>query len=496
MLFLIAFVLSLVIAFAGKKAIKAHPAVFYIAAAVITTVIVALKQSDISISSDFVNKYLIGIFAKGAFAGAMWSVVMWAGALTTDNALGKKFVSTVMPIRGELSIMAAIVSACHGIVYGIIYLKRFNNFRKLDLSFTADFVLTCLIGLVIIAIMTPLTIMSIKAVRRKMNAKVWKNIQRAAYVFYALILANILVVYIPRSREGSTEAYLSILTYSLVFVGYGVMRVRKAIITKKKTENRLLLNVVCGVIFAALMAIIAIFSYGTAPKESSEQGTVTTTHTIVTLAPTEDTVTVTTVTGASTVTTTSADTTATTSSGDTGTTTTTTTDANATTTTLAEGETEAPTEEQPEESAQAEQQAEESPQQAEAQAPAQAEQQTAAAAAPTEAPAAAATEPVNNSVFNDGTYTGVGVSPADDEGKDNKGNVYATITISGDIITSISISYDATEDADYIAMAEGAVLGKVLGASSTDGADAQCGATRTATGIIKAINNALDKARR
>ena len=477
MLFLIAFVLSLVIAFAGKKAIKAHPAVFYIAAAVITTVIVALKQSDISISSDFVNKYLIGIFAKGAFAGAMWSVVMWAGALTTDNALGKKFVSTVMPIRGELSIMAAIVSACHGIVYGSICLKRFNNFRKLDLSFTADFVLTCLIGLVIIAIMTPLTIMSIKAVRRKMNAKVWKNIQRAAYVFYALILANILVVYIPRSREGSTEAYLSILTYSLVFVGYGVMRVRKAIITKKKPENRLVLNVVCGVVFAALMAVIAIFSYGTAPKESSEQGTVTTTHTIVTLVPTEDTVTVTTVTGASTVTTTSVDTTATTSSGDTGTTTTTTTDANATTTTLAEGETEAPTEEQPEESAQA-------------------EQQTAAAAAPTEAPAAAATEPVNNSVFNDGTYTGIGVSPADDEGKDNKGNVYATITISGDIITSISISYDATEDADYIAMAEGAVLGKVLGASSTDGADAQCGATRTATGIIKAINNALDKARR
>lgn len=106
------------------------------------------------------------------------------------------------------------------------------------------------------------------------------------------------------------------------------------------------------------------------------------------------------------------------------------------------------------------------------------------------------TEPVNNSIFNDGTYTGKGVSPADDEGKDDKGYVYATITISNDVITSISLSYDPSEDPTYISIAEGAVLGKLLGASSTDGADAHCGATRTSTGIIKAVSDALEQARR
>ena len=105
MLFLIALIIAVFIAFVLDKPLKKHPTVFYVTAAVLTAVSIIIMQSDIEISSRFVRDYVIGMFSRGALGGAFWAVVMWAGALPNGSAPIKK----LMPIRGELSITAAIL---------------------------------------------------------------------------------------------------------------------------------------------------------------------------------------------------------------------------------------------------------------------------------------------------------------------------------------------------------------------------------------------------
>ena len=174
MLFLTALFIALLIAFCLDKPLKKCPAAFYITAAVLTVAAVAVTQSDITISSRFVRDYVLGIFSRGALGAAFWAVVMWAGALPNGSAPIKK----LMPIRGELSITAAILTLSHVITYGIQYISSLFNGRT-----GSDFWTTSLVCLVMVLIMVPLTVMSFKAVRKKMNAELWKKLQRDNYVY-------------------------------------------------------------------------------------------------------------------------------------------------------------------------------------------------------------------------------------------------------------------------------------------------------------------------
>ncbi|MBQ4464418.1 MAG: FMN-binding protein, partial [Oscillospiraceae bacterium] len=108
---------------------------------------------------------------------------------------------------------------------------------------------------------------------------------------------------------------------------------------------------------------------------------------------------------------------------------------------------------------------------------------------------APAAEPEIQYVYNNGTFTGSGLSPADDEGKDYESHVEADVTIENDVITAIVLRFPE-DDADFFWMANDAIPGRVLAAQSADGVDARCGATRSAEGALEAIRNALNSARR
>ncbi|MBR5164930.1 MAG: FMN-binding protein [Ruminococcus sp.] len=261
MLFLTALAIALLIAFLLDKPLKKCPAAFYITAAVLTVAAVAVTQSDITISSRFVRDYVLAIFSRGALGAAFWAVVMWAGALPNGSAPIKK----LMPIRGELSITAAILTLSHVITYGVQYISNLVKGRT-----GSDFVITSVVSLAMVAIMLPLTVMSFKTVRRKMNAKTWKRIQRAAYVFYGLIFAHVMVLYIPRARSGRDGCFLSVIVYSAVFLGYAAMRIRKAYIAKKKPTGKAAPNVVCACGMIVPLCVIGLLSLNTSKKDASE----------------------------------------------------------------------------------------------------------------------------------------------------------------------------------------------------------------------------------
>lgn len=192
MLFLIALIIAAFVAFCLDKPLKKCPAAFYITAAVLTIASIVILQSDIRITSRFVRDYVLGIFSRGAMETAFWALVMWAGAFPNGSAPIKK----LMPIRGELSITAAILTFSHIITYGMQYITNLINGRT-----GSDFVITSIVCLVMVLIMTPLTVMSVKKIRKKMNAKTWKKIQRLAYIFYALIYVHILVLFLPKAQK-------------------------------------------------------------------------------------------------------------------------------------------------------------------------------------------------------------------------------------------------------------------------------------------------------
>lgn len=134
-----------------------------------------------------------------------------------------------MKIRGELSITAAILVLCHNFTYGITYFKML--FIKPE-ALSATQLTAAIISLVLIIIMIVLTVTSFQAVRKKIKAKKWKQLQRTAYVFYGLMYVHIMLINIPYARLGLGTYIANVVIYSIVFLGYAAMRIAKAVSVK------------------------------------------------------------------------------------------------------------------------------------------------------------------------------------------------------------------------------------------------------------------------
>ena len=205
-----------------KDSLKKHAGIYYIGAAVISIAVFLIGFLPMPL---FLKNNILGIFAKGSLGTAMFIAVMYAGALPK----GSKLIVPLMKIRGELSITAAILVLCHNFTYGITYFKML--FIKPE-ALPATQLTAAIISLVLIIIMIVLTVTSFQAVRKKMKAKKWKQLQRTAYVFYGLMYVHIMLINIPYARLGLGTYIANVVIYSIVFLGYAAMRIAKAVSVK------------------------------------------------------------------------------------------------------------------------------------------------------------------------------------------------------------------------------------------------------------------------
>ena len=460
MLFLIALAIALCVAFFGGSQLKKHPSVFYAAAAVITVTVIVISRSmtdgDLDINNKFINDYVINIFAKGALAGAFWCVVMWAGALPN----GSRAIKKLMPIRGELSIMAGVISMAHVITYAFNYLRDLFKGRT-GFDSTALTIIFNFAAITMLLIMIPLTVMSFKKIRKKMDPKRWKQIQRAAYPFYAFLYIHIIVLYAPKSRNGFDGYFESILVYTAVFGGYAAFRIRKYILKKRPDANKNVSAVICAVITLLLTGAAALIFRDRSGGEP-EMGKVRERKTpaAVTTASTASEST----TAASSQTTTAA------ASTEEASETTETSTAEASSESTTEASSEPETEENSDTS--------ETTEAVKTTAPAE------TAAAPPETTAPPQTEPAPALKYKNGTYS------ASAYGYD--GEVTVTITIENDKITSISASSDES-DTDYFNMAKNPVINEILEAQDTY-VHSVSGATYSSEAIMVAVETAMASA--
>ena len=205
-----------------KDSLKKHAGIYYIWAAVISIAVFLIGFLPMPL---FLKNNILGIFAKGSLGTAMFVAVMYAGALPK----GSKLIAPLMKIRGELSITAAILVLCHNFTYGMTYFKML--FIK-PAALSATQLTAAIISLVLIIIMLVLTVTSFQAVRKKMKAKKWKQLQRTAYVFYGLMYVHIMLINIPYARLGLGTYIANVVIYSIVFLGYAAMRIAKAVSVK------------------------------------------------------------------------------------------------------------------------------------------------------------------------------------------------------------------------------------------------------------------------
>ena len=205
-----------------KDSLKKHAGIYYIGAAVISIAVFLIGFLPMPL---FVKNNILGIFAKGSLGTAMFVAVMYAGALPK----GSKLIAPLMKIRGELSITAAILVLCHNFTYGMTYFKML--FIK-PAALSATQLTAAIISIILITIMLVLTVTSFQAVRKKMKAKKWKQLQRTAYVFYGLMYVHIMLINIPYARLGLSTYIANVVIYSIVFLGYAAMRIAKAVSVK------------------------------------------------------------------------------------------------------------------------------------------------------------------------------------------------------------------------------------------------------------------------
>ena len=222
MLLIISLIIVALFIYFLKGSLKKHAGIYYIGAAVISIVVFLLEFLPMPL---FVKNNILGIFAKGSIGTAMFVAVMYTGALPK----GSKLIAPLMKIRGELSITAAILVLCHNFTYGITYFKML--FIKPE-ALSATQLTAAIISLVLIIIMIVLTVTSFQAVRKKMKAKKWKQLQRTAYVFYGLMYVHIMLINIPYARLGLGTYIANVVIYSIVFLGYAAMRIAKAVSVK------------------------------------------------------------------------------------------------------------------------------------------------------------------------------------------------------------------------------------------------------------------------
>lgn len=222
MLLIISLIIVALFIYFLKGSLKKHAGIYYIGAAVISIAVFLLEFLPMPL---FVKNNILGIFAKGSIGTAMFVAVMYAGALPK----GSKLIAPLMKIRGELSITAAILVLCHNFTYGMTYFRML--FTKTSLL-SATQLAAAVISLVLISIMLVLTVTSFPSVRKKMQAKKWKQLQRTAYVFYGLMYVHIMLINIPYARLGLGTYIANVVIYSIVFLGYAAMRIAKAVSVK------------------------------------------------------------------------------------------------------------------------------------------------------------------------------------------------------------------------------------------------------------------------
>lgn len=252
MLFVLALVLAAFFVFTSKRFLKKHQYLcYFMAIAFAGAIFAGIASGMVFHLPSWLRDWFVPLFSRGAFPTALFVIVMYTGALPNSS----KLIRVLMPVRAELSILASLLTLTHNATYGITYFKRmFLRPEQLpSYQFAAG-----IITIILLCLMIPLMVTSFPSVRRRMNGRRWKSLQRSAYLFYTLLYLHVMLLSVPPMIAGRGGYSLTVMVYSAVFISYGAMRVRKALKSRKLSPITTYVPVVSGLVLLLLMGAFVL----------------------------------------------------------------------------------------------------------------------------------------------------------------------------------------------------------------------------------------------
>ncbi len=260
----ISLLLTTLFAFYFQKNIKKRATYYYIFASIIACLTIYLAWTNSFKLMPSFLRTIISFFSKASISGALFIIIMYIGILPRKSVFYKR----LMPIRAELSIIASIITLGHNLAYGKHYFIALLSNKKMP----SNLYYASIVSLIMIAIMLPLFITSFKSIRKKMKAKIWKRLQRTAYVFYFLLWLHIILIYTPSAHKGNFDALFRLSFYHIIYSIYIFAKLNKLI----KTKN----NTLLAASIASLVLITAlIYTYLPIHKKEEKQEIITETTT-------------------------------------------------------------------------------------------------------------------------------------------------------------------------------------------------------------------------
>ena len=235
-----------------EKPIKKHATYFYIATIIISILTIIAPEKGL----PFVVDYIVNdILARGTLAGALFILVMVASVCPAAKMRG-----LLLRTRGEMAIIAALFTLIHNISYGqYFFVKLFTNISEMG----AQKIFATVFSLIMIILLIPLTITSFMVIRKKMNPKKWKSLQKLSYIFYGLLFVHIAMIFSISILNGYLTTLFDLTVYAVIYIVYLIFR---AIKYKKQ-------RVLC-VFFIAIICVIytvlAVLGFRAAGKHEEE----------------------------------------------------------------------------------------------------------------------------------------------------------------------------------------------------------------------------------
>jgi DMSO/TMAO reductase YedYZ heme-binding membrane subunit len=202
------------------------PALFYVVATLLN---VFFLLGDYLPLPSWFREYFLFLFQSNVLGMGFFVIVMFIGVFKESFPLRKALI----PIRAELSIFASLLSIGHLIKYGQSYLDQ-----MLSLSTFMPPIRYWMIGvaIVLVILLVPLAITSVKRIHAMMGQKSWQRLQRFAYPFFGLIFVHIVLCLWTPAAAGNSSAIFSICAYLAVGLLYAVLRIRLYAVSRQQVE--------------------------------------------------------------------------------------------------------------------------------------------------------------------------------------------------------------------------------------------------------------------
>lgn len=165
------------------KPLRKHPVPFY--ALFIGASALTFATSAISIPA---LTAITRVMASAYTGVAFYLLVMFAGALPRSWRVTRRLLS----VRSEISILAGFIILAHSARVVFMVPISFTPYWNMIWGSAAPYMLAActFVGVPLLACFLVPWITSFKCVRRHMKGKTWKKVQRLAYPFMALLVAQ------------------------------------------------------------------------------------------------------------------------------------------------------------------------------------------------------------------------------------------------------------------------------------------------------------------